>query len=224
MAECPNCGARITEQDAVCNTCGVSLTGRSTHVGGKDQQNRRQGSQQAQDHGGQPRRSQPRESPQKQKHQQSHEQSNRQPTYSSPNTNSETGVSKLSRRQTLIAGGVGIAALGGGAFVFLGGRGPKETVTEFFSALDNGNRQKANSMIHPNSPIGEVGQNLFRTFENASFSVQNPRVEDKSGDTATVVATLNAESAGRSTQMTNNLRKHNGEWKIYDGEMGSSAF
>lgn len=243
MRRCHNCGAETEAEATACPSCGASLQSGSSHDhpqrradnrghqtdqqtgydqqpaqrGRSDQQSAqrpsqspggagqppRQRGQQTRQAGGQQRGRQARQAGQ---------QHGRQPHGAPPQ---ETG-----RRDLLKYGLGGVVALAGGFFLFdsvLGGRGPAETVEQFYVAVDNGNRERANELIHSDSPMEDVSV-LGTVFGSAiDITVEQTEVVEKSDDSATVRATLTVSSSGSSeTSETDvELRTENGEWKIW---------
>lgn len=202
MVECPNCGAPINEQASICGACGTSL-----NQGNEQGEQPRQGQ-------GQSRRSQQSQPQQGQGQPTGQPQHGQSGTYQHPK-NDDDFVAGLSRRQ-VVAAGAGIAVLGGGAFLLTGG-GPKPTAREFLNALDEGNAEKANSLIHPDSPMGDVSKLGLALVEEINYEIQSLSVEENTGDEAVVEAELELSKNGRSETSTTMivLRKHDGEWKVY---------
>jgi len=144
----------------------------------------------------------------------------------------QQGNDGFSRRQLLAGGGGAVAILGGGWFFFLRDDGatdsPEAVVEAFYSALDDGDIERANSLIHAESPQGELTESNFN--QNASFTVESVEVPDEdSGYTASeydsvqefrpvrIELTVSA-NGDESTRTVNGTVAKNadGEWKIWE--------
>lgn len=130
----------------------------------------------------------------------------------------------ISRRALLKYGGgaAGGAGLLGGGWLFydrlLRERTPEETVTQYYVALDNGNEEQANGLIHEDSPVSGNSETFISTAEQANLTVREVEIVDQSEDQATVRVTVHIEydSDDEDTQtVTRTLRKSNGTWKLW---------
>ncbi|WP_340101617.1 hypothetical protein [Salinibaculum salinum] len=134
------------------------------------------------------------------------------------------GGDSISRRALLkygggVAGGAGL--LGGGWLFYdrlLRERTPQETVRQYYAALDNGNEEKANGLIHEDSPVSGNSETFISIAEQADLTVQEVEVVDQSDDQATVRVTVHIEydTSEEDTQtVTRTLRKSDGMWKLW---------
>jgi hypothetical protein len=130
----------------------------------------------------------------------------------------------ISRRALLKYGGgaAGGAGLLGGGWLFydrlLRERTPEETVTQYYAALDNGNEEKANGLIHEDSPVSGNSETFISIAEQANLTVREVNVVDQSEDQATVRVTVHIEydNDEEDTQtVTRTLRKSSGTWKLW---------
>ena len=130
----------------------------------------------------------------------------------------------ISRRALLKYGGgaAGGAGLLGGGWLFydrlLRERTPKETVTQYYVALDNGNAEKANGFIHDDSPVSGNSETFISIAEQANLTVREVEVVDQSKEQATVRVTVHIkyDNDEEDTQtITRTLRKSNGTWKLW---------
>ena len=223
MAQCPHCGTAVNEQALQCQNCGAAL---GAQQGQQAQQPHDSHGGQQHPQGGQQRPQGGQQPPQGQRQAQ---QPPGQPG-GGPGRGGHGGGGPggKSRREFLMYGGGAAAIAVGGYFAydtFLGGPGgPEGAVRSFWDALDNGNLEEADSYIHPDSPAkgqlmegsGGMGQSML---ESADVSVSSAEVTNEEGDTATVEATIEMSIMGESDTQTQTyeLRKHNGDWKIYSG-------
>lgn len=107
---------------------------------------------------------------------------------------------------TLLAGcsGLGNETPGDGTSGETSGRGPVETVRQFNTAIRKGNIDRANSLIHPDSSIEAEGVD--------KLSDPTLSLVSKSETESTVDVTTDSISVHII------LRKHDGEWMVYDSE------
>jgi glucose/arabinose dehydrogenase len=94
---------------------------------------------------------------------------------------------------------------------------PKQLIREFYAAADSGNFQRANSLVHPDSPEGTISETQQRIFEKQEIDIQGMTVVDESTDRATVQTTLVFTRDGRERTRTTDLelRTHDGAWRLY---------
>lgn len=103
----------------------------------------------------------------------------------------------------------------------MGPSGPAGKVRSFYSALNNGNLQKAEGMIHPQSPMaGSFESNGFggEMLNSADITVQSTNVVSETETRATVKTKVKISLSGFGEETSTGnveLRKHNGEWMLY---------
>ncbi|MFB6075360.1 MAG: zinc-ribbon domain-containing protein [Haloarculaceae archaeon] len=229
MPHCPNCGAEVDQSTAFCPSCGESLQGGQ----GQPQQGQGQSQQPPQGQGQPPQgQGQPQQPPQDQGQPQQPPQGQGQPQQP-PQGRSQgqgrpprggAGAAEgegMSRRALLAGAGGGVVVLAGGGYLaytqFMGGgAGPDGTVEQFVQALNDGDAQQANELIHPNSPLGQVTSSQLQQLQSVGLSVESTSVVSQSGDRATVQASL---TLGSQTQTTTfQLRRSQGEWLLYSSD------
>lgn len=92
------------------------------------------------------------------------------------------------------------------------GPGPEAVVRDYITAIDNGNIQEANSLLHPDanrlSGLVTLGSPEIRQIETLS----------RGGGEARLRVRLRVEALGQSdtTSFVFEMRKTDGEWVIYD--------
>ena len=93
----------------------------------------------------------------------------------------------------------------------------KQLIRDFYTAADSENFQQANSLVHPDSPEGTIGENQQRIFERQEIEIQDMAVVDESTDRTTVRTTLvfTREGRERTTTAELELRTHAGDWRLY---------
>lgn len=130
------------------------------------------------------------------------------------------------RRRTLLAAtAAATAGAAGCAGILENGtseddRGPAETVATFYRTLARGNREGANELVHPDSPVGEVGQEIVNEFEGTDLRVEQTEVLSRDGDTAEARIEMSLsppEEDGRvSGDLRFELRREDGEWLLWE--------
>jgi hypothetical protein len=146
----------------------------------------------------------------------------------------------FSRRQLLIGGGGAAAVLGGGWFFFLrddssAGDSPEGTAEAVYSALDSGNIDKMNSLLHEESPEGEYSESDLAlpgggSLADADVTVKSTEVVDQDigydaadYDTVQEFKAVEVEytislqgQGGPDTQIVIVAQNSNGEWKLWE--------
>ena len=117
------------------------------------------------------------------------------------------------------AGGGGGGGVGGGS----GGGAPASAARSYFQAFDEGNLGRVQELTHPDGPAAnQVPQNeeeFQQVAEFVNITVEGTEVIEQGDGIATVEMTLTTEVEGEEQTQTNRveLRRHNGQWKIYSG-------
>ncbi|WP_424019022.1 hypothetical protein ACOZ4N_06000 [Halorientalis pallida] len=111
------------------------------------------------------------------------------------------------------------------------GPGPRPTgdptvvVTEFYAALNAGDREAANARLHSEAVGIDVTQQAADTMEDASLATENVTLVEGGADSATVDVTVIVSPAGgdreRSNRVRIELRPENGQWRIYSAGRAS---
>lgn len=129
----------------------------------------------------------------------------------------------ISRRTLLKYGGGaadGAGLLGGGWLFYdtvLRKRTPEETVRKCYTALNNGDRERANELVHEDSPA-EYGPGVARRWEQKDIEIAEVELISKSENRAKARLVVSGASSQRDQQETTlQLRTEDGEWKIWLG-------
>ncbi|WP_340099037.1 hypothetical protein [Salinibaculum salinum] len=98
--------------------------------------------------------------------------------------------------------------------------GAVQLVREFYTAASNGDFERANSLIHPDSPEGTITEEQQAVFERQTVDVQDTSVVERTDRQASVNATLvfSRDGQERTNTVALTLRKDNDEWKLYSLE------
>jgi hypothetical protein len=107
-----------------------------------------------------------------------------------------------------------------------GSSGPEGVVEDYTNALDNGDFDQVESLIHSESALSgrfENEEELARALEEADISLDNTEVIEEGDEMAIVEATITgATGEGETDTQEIELRKEDGDWKIYaDGTVGA---
>jgi len=96
---------------------------------------------------------------------------------------------------------------------------PTIVVREFYAALDDGNRDAANDLIHSEARDVTVTRQTIEAMDEVSLAVENVRLVEEGIDSATVQATVTFSPAGTEQEQSNQvrieLRPEDGRWRIY---------
>ncbi len=139
----------------------------------------------------------------------------------------------------LIGGGGAAVAAVGGWFVFLrdSGGGPGGAVKSYYSAGNNGNFERAASLVHDDSPLRDSATDFAEDRDEYDVSVDNvePLNESEAGlsysasnyatvqefEILEVTITISGVPGQEGTEtMTDTLavaKNADGEWKLWDG-------
>ena len=256
MPSCPRCGTR-TGGSTDCESCGLDMGGDLVTDGGQgpndrqgNQPNQPPGNNQPQGGGqGQPPQGggqgrQPQGGGQGQQPRGQQPPGQQQSRGNQRRAPPQQGNDGFSRRQLLIGGGGGVAALGGIWFFFLRGGssgGPEGTVEAYFSALDEGDFERASELIHPDSPISgtfgntDVASALEQFYggsisisvestevvdQNVPFDASNqPNVQQFETVETTISGSVLGQESSSSTGIVIVAQDSNGEWKIWQSQL-----
>jgi hypothetical protein len=129
----------------------------------------------------------------------------------------------MNRRAYLTAIGASTAALAGCTGGLLGGGGgagddPAATVEAFVQALDDGDVERANELIHSESPQGELSESGASAAAEAEITVEETEVLEQSEDEARVRVEITFEQDGQTenSETVYVLRTEDGAWRIWD--------
>lgn len=125
------------------------------------------------------------------------------------------------RRRTYIASCTVVTGLAGCTGLLGGGNDrddPEAVVREFIAALDEGDRETANELIHEDSPQGELSEEQAGQTGELDLTVEGTELLQETDDTARVRVELTVSdgSERQTTELTYELRTEDGEWKIWD--------
>lgn len=111
-----------------------------------------------------------------------------------------------------VAGTAGCAGILGG-----GGSEPESTVKDYVTALDEGDVETANDLVHPDGSVQEIGDEGADMLEQAEFTLDSTELVEEGEDRAVVEASITTEFMGEeeTTDGRFELRTHDGEWKIH---------
>lgn len=127
---------------------------------------------------------------------------------------------RVNRRACLavIGGGLTTSLAGCSSLPLIGSDGPDDVVEAFIGAIQDGDREAANDLIHPDSPQGEFSEEEWEEAQGFdTIEVEILEVEEND-DEATVTSEMTVGWDGET--MTDEtewvLRTHDGEWKIWE--------
>lgn len=106
------------------------------------------------------------------------------------------------------------------------GSGPGVVVETYINALDSSDIEQIESLIHSESDLsGEYeSEETAALLEDIDFSIDSIEVVEQGDEMATVEATVTTSGMGEEQTETQEmeLRKEDGDWKIYtESAMGS---
>lgn len=130
----------------------------------------------------------------------------------------------LSRRR-YVAGAAAAAtvAMAGCSDVLGGGSsGPETAVQEYVTALDEGDVEAINARIHPDGEVEQIGEESASLLQGISASLESSELVEEGDEMAIVRATITAEAFGETetTEGDFELRRYEGEWKIWSEASG----
>jgi hypothetical protein len=115
---------------------------------------------------------------------------------------------------TALAGCSGL--LGGGNDV---GDDPEATTVAFIEALDDGDRERANELLHPETPGQEVTEEVASQSADQDISIDSTEVLTSEDDVAEVRVELTVSDASggqsESFALVYELRTDGGDWRIW---------
>lgn len=104
--------------------------------------------------------------------------------------------------------------------------GPDGAARNFLEAAFDGDVEGTNAYLHSDAEIEPFGQEYAEEYQRVDARVESVEVVEQSGDTATVSVTASAQRPGgserQSTTVRVELRREDGEWRVYDGSTGES--
>lgn len=130
-------------------------------------------------------------------------------------------VDMMQRRKFVMA--VGVAGAAGLAGCLSGDSDPDDVVEEFYAAMDEGDVETMNDLMHEDSEE-EITEEDLEEIEDFDITVEETEILEEDDDAAEVRAeiTVEGEFLGEEVEETNEetieLRTEDGEWKLYDDE------
>lgn len=135
----------------------------------------------------------------------------------------------VSRRDVLaVSGTTTIAATAGCSdLLFFLDDGPEDVAEEFVEALNDGDFQAANDLIHPDARIDGAGfaadvlagyYGIDAVVEAAEMSVEDTNTREESDGQALVAVTVSVDIGFDETEgdVGVELREHDGDWMVWD--------
>jgi len=101
--------------------------------------------------------------------------------------------------------------------------GPEETVTQLIQSLDDGDLETVNGMLHPDGNLQEIPEQQAEQLTQSGLTVEETEVIEETEERAVVRATVTAQSPeGQQRTIENDweLRLLNGQWRVWDGDLG----
>jgi len=123
-----------------------------------------------------------------------------------------------------MAGCSGILGGGGGG----GSSGPKGAIKDYADAVNDNDADAYNDLAHPDGSMS-AGSVTDAQLEGLSVSINSMEVVEESSDRAVVRVEAESTLSGDGEEMSSTsttrfeLRKHEGEWKIYSSETVSGG-
>lgn len=97
---------------------------------------------------------------------------------------------------------------------------PEGTVEAYFAALDDGDIDQINDLIHPDSPEGDIAEEELEELAEVDISVVEVSTVEEDDDEAIVEATFEIEMEGFDEPFEETdtfvLRTYEGDWYLYD--------
>lgn len=122
------------------------------------------------------------------------------------------------RRRQFTASSLVVATGSTGCLALLDiGDDPEEVVRQFFGALDDGDAEAANELLHDDSPMGTYSKGSLDNLAGLDVTVEGTALLKETGDTAEVRADVRRSNGSESVSMETivELRTEHGAWKIW---------
>ena len=130
----------------------------------------------------------------------------------------------MKRRRVLL--GVSTATAGLLAGCFGDSNDPESAMERYYDALEEGDVEAMNELIHPEAPFGRIDEAEFEEYEQLGegleLDVQEIELVEEGEDEAIVESTVehdHPELGVETTHDRNTLRTHDGEWLLYEVEV-----
>lgn len=94
---------------------------------------------------------------------------------------------------------------------------PATVVRGYLQTLYDGTVSEINAFFHPNSETPKLTETQAQQYQSRSIEIRTVETQNTEGDTAEVTASVTVETSSREIDdtATYELRKSDGDWKIY---------
>jgi len=99
---------------------------------------------------------------------------------------------------------------------------PEAAITRFIQALDEGDLETVNGMIHPEGNLEEVPEEQADRLEQGELTIESTEVREETDERAVVrvtVAAVSPEGQERTIEEDWELRTRDGEWRVWSGSL-----
>jgi len=97
---------------------------------------------------------------------------------------------------------------------------PETVITDFYSAMNDGDAETANSYLHPDGEVEPVSEETAAKAEREGIEVEvtNTTVVEENDQKVVVETVVQTTTDVRSNEVAYEmtLRRHNSQWKIYN--------
>jgi len=100
----------------------------------------------------------------------------------------------------------------------------EEAIARFIDALNAGDTESVNGMLHPEGRLDEVPEQEGERLADSEISIESTEVVEEEEERAVVRVTLVAvspEGEETTTEEDWELRVLDGEWRVWDGNIGA---
>lgn len=102
---------------------------------------------------------------------------------------------------------------------------PEEAITRFINALDEGDLESVNGMLHPDGMLEEVPEEQGGGLAELDMSIESTEVVEEEEERAVVtvsIMTVSPEGEEVLSEDDWELRVVDGEWRVWDGNIGAN--
>lgn len=137
---------------------------------------------------------------------------------------SEDTARSHTRRQYLGGSAAVLTAATAGCSGLLGGGGggdPAASVETYLNAIDEGDAETANGLLHPDGSATEISDEQAEQLSAATITVESTEVLEQGDGRADVEVSFTMGFDGQENSQTSlvELQTHDGEWKLYSGSI-----
>lgn len=212
MPPCPHCGAEVPTGTNFCQACGAELTPEAPadERGQPDRGPR-----------GEPAEGTPQPGPGTGTGEAGGQGSPHSGAHRPPQAGSGGGIT----RRHLLAGGGALAVAGAAGWYFFlrEDRGPAETVEALYASINDGNYDRAMTMIHAEGPVNETVSRSSLERSSTQVQITGTEVIEQSDGRASVRVTVTSEQMSGEQTYIFELRTAGGEWKVWDTTAGTGT-